>query len=478
MLTIFRAPSYNWPMQPKALLVSELYARYGLKEDLSLLDEVLLEGWVRTNRDSGSIGFISLNDGSCFKSIQIVYDANLSNHDVVAHVLTGAALLVKGKIVMTPDMPQPFELRASEVEILGEVDPEYPLQKKRHTLEYLREIAYLRPRTNTFMALYRVRSVLALGIHEFFQSKGFVYVHTPEITGNDAEGAGQCFSVMTKDADGKLSPTDFFGKPASLTVSGQLHVEAFALAFRDVYTFGPTFRAEKSNTPRHASEFWMIEPEIAFADLEDDMDLMEETIKFCIRYVLEKCPDEMEFFSGKFMTPGLKDKLEHVLKTPFRRMEYTEGIELLKQAVKNGHKFEYNKIEWGMDLQSEHEKYLTEEVVKGPMFLINYPKEIKAFYMRENDDGKTVAACDCLVPGEGEIIGGSQREERYDILKAKMEKLGNVDELEWYLNLRKYGGCIHSGFGIGFDRLLMYLTGVTNIRDTEPYPRTSSQLKY
>lgn len=463
-------------MQPKATLISELYAQHS--QNKLELKEVLLEGWVRTNRDSGSIGFISLNDGTCFKCLQVVYDASISNLEVVRHILTGTAILVKGELRLTPDMPQPFEVHASSIEILGECDQDYPLQKKRHSLEYLREIAHLRPRTNTFLALYRVRSVLALGIHEFFQSKGFVYVHTPEITANDAEGAGQTFSVLTNDDKGKLSETDFFGKKASLTVSGQLHVEPFALAFRDVYTFGPTFRAEKSNTPRHASEFWMIEPEIAFADLEDDMDLMEETIKFCIRYVLEKCPDEMEFFSGKFMTPGLIEKLNHVLETPFRRMEYSEGIELLQKAVKDGHKFDNSNIEWGMDLQSEHEKYLTEEVVKGPMFLINYPKGIKAFYMKDNPDGKTVAACDCLVPGEGEIIGGSQREENYDVLKEKMEKAGNVKELEWYLNLRKYGGCIHSGFGIGFDRLLMYLTGITNIRDSEPYPRTSSQLKY
>ena len=465
-------------MQPKAFLVSELYARFAKGEDLPALGEIIIEGWVRTNRDSGSIGFLSINDGSCFKCLQAVYNDSLPNREEVRHILTGAAVFLKGNIVMTPNMGQPFEIHPSEVRILGEVDPDYPLQKKRHSLEYLREIAHLRPRTNTFLALYRVRSVLALGIHEFFQSRGFVYVHTPELTANDAEGAGQVFTITTPDEKGKPSETEFFGKKASLTVSGQLHVEAFALAFRDVYTFGPTFRAEKSNTPRHASEFWMIEPEIAFADLDDDMELMEETIKFCIRYVLEKCPDEMAFFSSQFMTPGLIEKLEKVLATPFRKMEYSEGIEILQKAVKDGHKFDNPHIEWGMDLQSEHERYLTEEVVKGPMFLINYPKEIKAFYMRENDDGKTVAACDCLVPGEGEIIGGSQREERYDILKAKMDKLGNTEGLEWYLNLRKYGGCIHSGFGIGFDRLLMYLTGIANIRDSEPYPRTSSQLKY
>ncbi len=464
-------------MQPHAIKVSELYASLAQGEDLAAKGEILVEGWVRTNRDSGSIGFIALNDGSCFKNIQVVYNDKLSNHDVVAHLLTGAAIGVKGHIVLTPEMKQPFELRAEEVVIIGEVEGDYPLQKKRHSFEYLREIAYLRPRTNTFAALYRVRSVLALGIHEFFQGRGFVYVHTPEITANDAEGAGQTFTITTLDDKGKPSETDFYGRKASLTVSGQLHVEPFALAFRDVYTFGPTFRAEKSNTTRHASEFWMIEPEIAFADLDDDMVLMEECIKFCINYVLEKCPDEMEFFE-KMIAPGTMDKLHAVLSKPFTKMEYTEGIEILQKAVQNGVKFENKKIEWGMDLQSEHERYLTEEVAKGPLFLINYPKDIKAFYMKENDDGKTVAACDLLVPGEGEIIGGSEREARYDILRAKMEKQGNVDGLEWYLNLRKWGGCPHAGFGIGFDRLLMYLTGVANIRDTEPYPRTFGGLKY
>ena len=464
-------------MQEKVTTIQTLFASYAKGEDLTSLGEVKLSGWVRTNRDSGSIGFISLNDGTCFKNLQIVYNDALENHDAVSHLLTGAAIFVAGKVVLTPEMKQPFEIHAERIEVLGQVEPDYPLQKKRHSFEYLREIAYLRPRTNTFSALYRVRSVLALAIHEFFQGKGFVYVHTPIITGNDAEGAGQVFTVATNDEEGKLSETAFYGQKTSLTVSGQLHVEPFALAFRDVYTFGPTFRAERSNTPRHASEFWMIEPEIAFADLEDDMDLMEETIKYVIRFVLDRCPDEMAFFN-QMIAPGLFDKLNAVLDTPFRRMEYTEAIGLLQEAVKKGHKFEYNKIEWGMDLQSEHERYLTEEIVKGPMFLMNYPKDIKAFYMRENDDGKTVAACDCLVPGEGEIIGGSQREERYDVLERKMKKQGNAEELDWYLNLRKWGGCIHSGFGIGFDRLLMYLTGVANIRDTEPYPRTSGGLRF
>ena len=464
-------------MQEVATKVIDLYSSFGKGEDLAKLGEVFIEGWIRTNRDSGSIGFISLNDGTCFKNIQVVYTESIKDHDRISHLLTGAAIGVRGLVVATPEMKQPFELRASEIIVLGDVDADYPLQKKRHSFEYLRDMAYLRPRTNTFAALYRVRSVLALGIHEFFQGKGFVYVHTPEITANDAEGAGQTFTITTLDDEGKPSETDFYGKKASLTVSGQLHVEPFALAFRDVYTFGPTFRAEKSNTTRHASEFWMIEPEIAFADLEDDMNLMEETIKFCITYVLEKCPDEMDFFEA-MIAPGTKAKLQDVLAKPFHRMEYTEGIELLKAAVAAGHKFENKRIEWGMDLQSEHERYLTEEVAKGPLFLINYPKDIKAFYMKENPDGKTVAACDLLVPGEGEIIGGSQREDNYEVLKAKMQKQGNEEGLQWYLNLRKWGGCVHSGFGIGFDRLLMYLTGIANIRDTEPYPRTSGNLKY
>ena len=464
-------------MQIPSTKIIDLYTAFSKGEDLPAFGEVILQGWVRTNRDSGSIGFLSLNDGTCFKNIQVVYDDKLPNHEVAAHLLTGAAIQVKGCIVLTPEMKQPFEVRASEIVLLGGVELDYPLQKKRHSFEYLREIAHLRPRTNTFFALYRVRSVLAFAIHEFFQSKGFIYVHTPEITANDAEGAGQTFTITTLDDKGKPSETDFYGRKSSLTVSGQLHVEPFALAYRDVYTFGPTFRAEKSNTTRHASEFWMIEPEMAFADLDDDMALIEETLKFCVNYVLEHCPDEMDFFES-MIAPGTKAKLEAMLSKPFTRMEYTEGIAILQEAVKNGHKFENKNIEWGMDLQSEHERFLTEEVVKGPLFLINYPKDIKAFYMKVNPDGKTVAACDCLVPGEGEIVGGSQREDDYEVLKARMEKEGNVEGLEWYLNLRKWGGCVHSGFGIGFDRLLMYITGVANIRDTEPYPRTFGNLKY
>ena len=460
-------------MKEKTISVKELYSLDG--ESLEKLGTVTIDGWVRNNRNSGKVGFIALHDGTCFKNVQIVYDADKPFFEEASHFKMGSAIEIVGKIVLTPEMKQPFEIHATGATLLGDVADDYPLQKKKTSFEFLRDIAYLRPRTNTFDALFRVRSVLAMGVHTFFQENGFVYVHTPEITANDAEGAGSVFSIIT---DSKEDPiNDFFGRKASLTVSGQLHVEAFALAFKDVYTFGPTFRAEKSNTPRHASEFWMIEPELAFADLNDDMDCIESCIKFLIKWVMDKCPDEMDFFE-KWIAPGTKEKLQKVLDTPFTKMEYTEGIKILQDAVKNGHKFENNNIEWGMDLQSEHERYLTEQYVNGPTFLINYPKEIKSFYMRENDDGKTVAAVDLLVPGEGEIVGGSQREERYDILKAKMDKLGNTKGLEWYLNLRKYGGCIHSGFGIGFDRLLMYITGIANIRDTEPYPRTSSALKY
>ncbi len=461
-------------MQIKTTTIHELNEIFADKERFSKLGPITLEGWVKTNRHSGKIGFIEFRDGTAYKPLQIVYAVGSQVFETAAAFKTGAAILVKGDLVLTPTMPQPFELHLTEAKLLGDVADDYPLQKKQTSLEFLRDIAFLRPRTNTFQALYRVRSILAMGVHSFFQEKGFVYVHTPEITANDAEGAGQVFTVTT-DAPDPIN--DFYGRRASLTVSGQLHVEAFAMAFRNVYTFGPTFRAEKSNTPRHASEFWMIEPEIAFADLDDDMALIEETVKYCIRYVLEHCPDEMAFFDA-YISTGLLDKLHKVLASSFTKLEYTKAIALLQEAIKNGHKFENNDIFWGMDLQSEHERYLTEEIVKGPCFLIDYPKEIKAFYMRENEDGKTVAACDLLVPGEGEIVGGSQREERYDVLKAKMEKIGNVKGLEWYLDLRKYGGCVHSGFGIGFDRLLMYITGVANIRDTEPYPRTSNVLKY
>ena len=458
--------------QKRSLTNRKLFLDFYDKK-LSEGQEVTLEGWVRTNRDNGSVGFIEFNDGSHFKNIQLVYSKENSNFENLSHIRYGTAIEVLGNIRLTPEMKQPFEIAVKNINILGECSEDYPLQKKRHTFEFLRDIAYLRPRSNTFNAVNRVRNALAFAIHTYFQERGFIYVHTPIITANDAEGAGQVFHVI---ADPK-KPTEFFNANACLTVSGQLHVEPFALAFRDVYTFGPTFRAENSNTNRHASEFWMIEPEIAFADLEDDMDLIESFLKFIIKYVIDKCPDEMNFFNT-MIEKGVLDKLNNVLKTPFRRMTYTEGIELLQKAVKGGHKFENNDIFWGMDLQSEHERYLTEEIVKGPVFLTDYPKEIKAFYMKLNDDNKTVAACDLLVPKEGEIIGGSQREEDYDKLQAKMRELGNEEGLEWYLNLRKFGGCKHAGFGLGFDRLLMYITGMQNIRYTEPYPRTPGGLKY
>ena len=440
-----------------------------LKDDT----DVILEGWVRSHRNNGSVGFIEFNDGSYFKNIQLVYDKDNKDFDKISKVKYGSSIQVKGKIKLTPEMKQPFEIHVDSVVVLGDCAEDYPLQKKKHSFEFLRDIAYLRPRANTFNAVYRVRNALAFAIHKFFQERGFMYVHTPIITANDAEGAGQVFHVVS---DFK-HPNDFFNSSACLTVSGQLHVESFALAFRDVYTFGPTFRAENSNTNRHASEFWMIEPEIAFADLEDDMDLIERFLKYIIKYVLDNCKDEMQFFDN-FIDKGVIEKLNKVINANFVRMEYTEAIELLKKAVESGHKFENNNIYWGMDLNSEHERYVTESIVKGPVFLINYPKEIKAFYMKVNPDNKTVAACDLLVPKEGEIVGGSQREEDFTKLEAKMKEIGNDKGLEWYLNLRKYGGCIHSGFGLGFDRLLMYITGIQNIRDVQPFPRTPGSLKY
>jgi len=444
----------------------------GSQMELDQLEYVSVEGWVRTNRDNGSIGFIELNDGTYFKNIQIVYTPNLTNHDEVSKLLTGSSINVIGKFVLTPDNKQPFEIQATSIEIEGKSDETYPLQKKRHSFEFLREIPHLRPRTNTFMAVYRIRSVLAMAIHEFFQDQGFVYVHTPIITGNDAEGAGECFTVTTRD-DGNYEE-DFFGKHSSLTVSGQLHVEAFAMAFRDVYTFGPTFRAENSNTKTHANEFWMIEPEIAFADLDDDMELIEDCIKYCIKYVMDNCPQEINFFNSMIDT-SLVERLNSVLNSDFRRMPYTEAIDILLKAPV---KFE-NKVEWGIDLNTEHERYICEQVVKGPVFSTDYPKDIKAFYMRQNDDGKTVAACDLLVPHVGELVGGSQREERLDVLEARMDEL-KMDKkgYEWYLDLRRYGGCKHAGFGIGFERMVMYLTGMENIRDVLPYPRTPKNLIY
>lgn len=455
--------------------VRELYeiAFSGHALESETLEYVELEGWVRTNRDNGKLGFIALNDGTYFKNAQIVYLAeNLENYDEIKKINTGVAIKVLGKFKLTPEAKQPFEIEATEIIVEGQCDEDYPMQKKRHTMEYLREIPHLRPRTNTFMAVFRIRSLLAMAIHEFFQNQGFVYVHAPIITGNDAEGAGESFTVTTRE-DGKYED-DFFGKKASLTVSGQLHVESFALSFRDVYTFGPTFRAENSNTSRHASEFWMIEPEIAFADLEDDMDLMEDLIKYCIQYVIDNGSAEMEFLN-EFVDKTLLERLGLVLNSDFKRLDYTDAIDIL---LKSGKKFEF-PVEWGIDLASEHEVYLTDEVVKGPVFLINYPKDIKAFYMRVNDDQKTVAACDMLVPGIGELIGGSQREERYDILEQRMKEMGVEQEsLQWYMDLRRYGGVKHAGFGVGFERLVMYITGMQNIRDVIPYPRTPRNLKF
>ena len=457
------------------MTVRELYELVQAQNQMEMdsLEYVTLQGWVRTNRDNGSIGFIELNDGTYFRNCQLVYTKELADYDKVSHYLTGTALTVTGKFKVTPQAKQPFEVEVTEIKCEGECASDYPLQKKRHSFEYLREIGHLRPRANTFNAVFRVRSVLSMAIHEFFQNQGFVYVHAPIITGNDAEGAGEVFTVTTRSDENYEE--DFFGKKASLTVSGQLQAEAFALAFRDVYTFGPTFRAENSNTTTHAAEFWMIEPEIAFADLDDDMDLIEDMVKSCIEYVMDNAPEELKFFN-QFVDKTLMERLELVRTTPFVRMPYTEAIEHLKNAKV---KFENNKIEWGMDLNTEHERYICEQVVKGPVFLTDYPKDIKAFYMRLNDDGKTVAACDLLVPGVGELVGGSQREERLDVLKARMAEMGVHEKgLEWYLDLRRYGGCQHAGFGLGFERFIMYITGMQNIRDVIPFARTPRNLMF
>ena len=434
-------------------------------------------GWAKTIRDMKTFGFIELNDGSCFRNLQVVMDVNsLSNYKEIAAQNVGAALIVRGTVVLTPEAKQPLEVKATEIEVEGVSSPDYPLQKKRHSVEYLRTIQHLRPRTNLFSAAFRVRSAAAYAVHEFFQSRGFVYVNTPIITGSDCEGAGEMFQVTTLDLenpprtpDGKVDYSkDFFGKKTSLTVSGQLNAENFAMAFGDVYTFGPTFRAENSNTARHAAEFWMIEPEMAFADLDDDLECMEAMVKFIINTVLEKCPQEMEFFNS-FVDKGLLERLRNVVDNDFGRITYTDAVKLLKDS---GHKFDY-PVEWGIDLQTEHERYLTEQVFNKPVFVTDYPKEIKAFYMRMNDDGKTVAAADCLVPGIGEIIGGSQREERLDLLTKRMQELGlREEDYWWYLDLRRYGSCRHAGFGLGFERMVMYLTGVSNIRDVELHPRT------
>ena len=438
--------------------------------------EITIGGWVRSNRDSKTFGFIVVNDGSYFETLQIVYSDSMDNFAEITKLNVGAAIIVKGTLVATPQAKQPFEIQATEVVVEGTSTPDYPLQKKRHSIEYLRTIAHLRPRTNTFQAVFRVRSLAAYAIHKFFQDRGFVYVNTPLITGSDCEGAGEMFRVTTldmenlpKNEDGTVDYTkDFFNKETSLTVSGQLNGETYAQAFRSIYTFGPTFRAENSNTQRHAAEFWMIEPEIAFADLEDNMNLAESMLKYVINYVLENAPEEMNFFNS-FVDKGLLERLHNVVSSEFARVTYTDAIEIL---AKNNDNFEF-KVSWGCDLQTEHERYLTEQVFKRPVFVTDYPKDIKAFYMKMNDDNKTVAAVDCLVPGIGEIIGGSQREDDYDKLLARMKEMGlNPDDYGFYLDLRKYGSTRHAGFGLGFERCVMYLTGMSNIRDVIPFPRT------
>ena len=444
---------------------------------------VTLGGWVRNLRDSKAFGFIDLNDGSYFKSIQVVFEREIiDNYDEIAAMNVGAALVVTGVVALTPGAKQPFELKATKIEIEGTSTPDYPLQPKRHTVEFLREQAYLRPRTNLFSAVFRVRSEVAYAIHDFFHSRGFVYVHTPIITASDCEGAGEMFRVTTLDMenpprleDGSVDYSqDFFGKSANLTVSGQLEGETYAMAFGNIYTFGPTFRAENSNTARHAAEFWMIEPEIAFADLNDDMQLAWDMIKHIINHVMDNCSVELNFFN-QFVDKTLLDRLTALRNADYAKVTYTEAIDVL---LKSGQEFKF-PVYWGVDLQTEHERYLTEVVYKKPIFLIDYPKEIKAFYMRQNDDGKTVAAMDLLVPGVGEIIGGSQREERLDVLTARMQELGLKEEdYWWYLNLRKYGGTKHAGFGLGFERIIMYITGVSNIRDVLPYPRTVGNAEY
>ena len=462
----------------KKLLVKDLYKNTNEYKDKT----ITLEGWVRTIRDSKTFGFIELNDGSFFKNVQIVFSDKLDNFAEIAKLSISSSIKVTGTFVITENAKQPFEIQASKVEILNLCDLEYPLQKKRHSFEYLRTISHLRPRTNTFNAVFRVRSVFAYAIHKFFQERGFVYVHTPILTSSDAEGAGEMFNVnsfdltdIPKTEDGQVDYSkDFFGKPAHLTVSGQLNVETYATAFRNVYTFGPTFRAENSNTVKHAAEFWMIEPEICFADLNDDMDLAEEMLKYTFSYVLEHCKEEMEFFNN-FVDKGLLERLNNVIHSDFARISYTDAIKELEKA---NDKFEF-KVSWGVDLQTEHERYLCEQVFKKPVFVTDYPMDIKAFYMKQNPDGKTVAAADLLAPGIGEIIGGSQREENYDKLVDRMKELNmDIDSYNWYLDLRKYGSCDHAGFGLGFERAIMYLTGMQNIRDVIPFPRTPKNCEF
>ena len=452
--------------------IRELY-----KNQEAYLDkEITVGGWVRSIRDSKAFGFIVINDGTFFTPLQVVYHDDMENFEEISKLNVGAAVVVTGTLVATPQAKQPFEIQAKTVTVEGASAPDYPLQKKRHSFEYLRTIAHLRPRTNTFQAVFRVRSLTAYALHKFFQERGFVYVHTPIITGSDCEGAGEMFRVTTMDMEnvpktenGAVDYTqDFFGKETSLTVSGQLNAETYAQAFGNVYTFGPTFRAENSNTTRHAAEFWMLEPEMAFADLEDDMDLAEDMLKYVINYVMENAPEEMNFFNS-FVDKGLIDRLTNVATSEFARITYTDAIEILK---KHNDKFEF-KVSWGIDLQTEHERYLAEEVYKRPVFVTDYPKDIKAFYMKQNPDGKTVAAVDCLVPGIGEIIGGSQREDDYEKLATRMEELGmKTEDYGFYMDLRKYGSTRHAGFGLGFERCIMYLTGMGNIRDVVPFPRT------
>ena len=462
----------------KKLVVKDLYKNTNEYKD----KEITLEGWVKTIRDSKTFGFIELNDGSFFKNVQIVFSDKLDNFAEIAKLSISSSIKVTGTFVITENAKQPFEIQANKIEILNLCDLEYPLQKKRHSFEYLRTISHLRPRTNTFNAVFRVRSVFAYAIHKFFQERGFVYVHTPILTSSDAEGAGEMFNVnsfdltdIPKTEDGQVDYSkDFFGKPAHLTVSGQLNVETYATAFRNVYTFGPTFRAENSNTVKHAAEFWMIEPEICFADLNDDMDLAEEMLKYTFSYVLEHCKEEMEFFNN-FVDKGLFERLNNVIHSDFARISYTDAIKELEKA---NDKFEF-KVSWGVDLQTEHERYLCEQVFKKPVFVTDYPMAIKAFYMKQNPDGKTVAAADLLAPGIGEIIGGSQREENYDKLVARMKELNmDIDSYNWYLDLRKYGSCDHAGFGLGFERAIMYLTGMQNIRDVIPFPRTPKNCEF
>ena len=465
-------------MDTKNVLVKELFRNTDLYDE----KDVQISGWVRTIRDSKNFGFIEINDGSFFKNIQVVFDNNLSNFEDIKKLSISSSIIVVGTLVKTENAKQPFEIKAKNIQIVNQADLDYPLQKKKHSFEYLRTISYLRPRTNTFNAVFRVRSVLSYAIHKFFQEKGFVYVHTPIITGSDCEGAGEMFTVTAMDMDNPIKTEDgkvdfsqdFFGKPSHLTVSGQLDVETFAHAFRNVYTFGPTFRAENSNTVKHAAEFWMIEPEICFADLKDAMDLAEEMIKYIISYVRENAPEEMAFFN-QFIDTNLFERLDNVVNSDFARISYTDAV---KELEKVNDKFEF-PVSWGTDLQTEHERYLSEKLFGKPVFVTDYPKEIKAFYMKLNPDGKIVAACDLLVPGIGEIIGGSQREDDFDKLSTRIHELGlNEKDYWWYLDLRRYGSCVHSGYGLGFERMMMYLTGMQNIRDVLPFPRTPKNCEF